>query len=57
MSKSLPQRNESEPDWADEVGCVDDYPEHDYKLADERDGVRVLRCRRCDAEIWEEDGE
>jgi hypothetical protein len=30
------------------------YPEHDYVLMDDRDG-RTYRCRRCDAETWEED--
>lgn len=39
----------------DEQVCIDDYPEHDYVLFDEADGIRVLHCRRCDAEAVEED--
>lgn len=39
----------------DEQICVDDYPEHDYVLMDDRDGSRTYRCRRCDAETWVDD--
>lgn len=46
--------NADRSDWEDEIGCVDDYPEHDYKLVSERDGVATHCCTRCDAEIWED---
>lgn len=38
-----------EPDY----GC-DDYPEHDYRVMDERDGIRTLECSRCGAEGTED---
>lgn len=41
-------------DCEDEQVCVDDYPEHDYREMDERDGIRTLLCRRCGAETEEE---
>jgi hypothetical protein len=41
----------------DEPICIDDYPEHDFKLFDEGDGDRVYHCRRCGAEIIESEGE
>lgn len=34
-------------------GCIDGYPEHDYRLLAERDGIRVSECRRCGAEAEE----
>ena len=39
----------------DEQVCVDDYPEHDYVLQDDRDGIRTYLCSRCGAELMEED--
>lgn len=41
-------------DWEDDGQvCIDDYPEHDYRVLDESDGIRTLECRRCGAESWE----
>lgn len=36
-------------DWV-----CDGHPEHDYELFDEGDGDRVYHCRRCGAELIEE---
>ena len=41
--------------YDEESACTDDYPEHDFKVVDERDGIATLICRRCGAESWEED--
>lgn len=41
---------DDQSDWGDELGCVEPYPEHDYRDC----GGGVYRCNRCDAEIWED---
>lgn len=41
------------PEDRDEPICADDYPEHDFEVMDERDGIRSLLCRRCGAESFE----
>jgi hypothetical protein len=38
----------------DDAVCIDDYPEHDFEVQDDRDGIVTLLCRRCGAESWEE---
>jgi hypothetical protein len=38
----------------DEEICGESY-DHDLSLISERDGCRTYECRRCGAEIWEDD--
>lgn len=44
---------EVQEDWSEDQVCVDDYPEHDYREMDVRDGIRTLECRRCGAESFD----
>jgi hypothetical protein len=49
----LPQGHDGLHGFAegDETGCVEPYPEHDYR----DQGGGIFRCSRCDAEIWEDE--
>ena len=38
-----------------ECGFCDETFDHDLRLMGERDGCRTLECRRCGAEIFEDD--
>ena len=39
---------------SDEDICGETY-DHDLRLVDERDGIATYECRRCGAEVIEED--
>jgi hypothetical protein len=55
MSDIRPAGERAYDDQEEEWPCPPDHPEHDLALFDESDGWRVWHCRRCDAEIMEED--